>query len=73
MIKQHLALAGIALVAAVVALWAGAPASTVLLVALLLACPVAMIVMMRSMGGDHTGHDHSGDALIRSKRRGDAP
>ncbi|AQZ63100.1 unnamed protein product [[Actinomadura] parvosata subsp. kistnae] len=58
MIKQHLVLAGVAAVVAVVAVWAGAPVSTVLLVVLFLACPVMMIFMMRSMSGDHTGRGH---------------
>ena len=37
--------------------WAGVPASTLLFAAVLLACPVMMMVMMRGMhGGDHAGH-----------------
>lgn len=62
MMKQHLILAGVAAVIAIAAIWAGAPTTTVLFVALLLVCPLMMLIMMRSMGGhdDHTKHDHEG-------------
>jgi len=73
MLKQHFILAAVAAVAAVAAIWAGAPASTVLLITLLLACPVMMLLMMRSMGGDQTGHDHrtSEPERVRRSRKTD--
>lgn len=67
MTKQHLAIFGAAAVLAVGAVWAGAPASTVLVVAILLACPLMMLLMMKSMSGGHAGHDHAG-ATDRSAR-----
>ena len=59
-IKQHrgptAALAGLAVVGA---LWAGVPASTLLLLAFVLACPLMMLTMHG--GGGHGGHGgHSG-------------
>ncbi|MGW4967101.1 hypothetical protein ACWEPL_58625 [Nonomuraea sp. NPDC004186] len=36
-------------------LFAGAPVTTVLLVALVLACPLMMPMTMRSMGGEQAG------------------
>ncbi|MFI7644168.1 DUF2933 domain-containing protein [Nonomuraea sp. NPDC049400] len=57
MMKQHVVLAAVAVAAAVLAVWAGAPVYTVLLAAVFLVCPVIMLWMMRSMGADHTERD----------------
>jgi hypothetical protein len=41
--------------------WVGVPASTLLFGAVLLACPVMMMFMMRGMHGDsHANHRHEG-------------
>ena len=63
MMKQHLILAAVAAVAVIVAVWAGAPASTVLFVVALLGCPLMMLMMMRSMSGHDgdTQHDRQGE------------
>lgn len=37
-------------------IWAGLPASTLLIAALFLACPLMMMVMMRGMHGGSAGH-----------------
>ena len=56
--RQHMMWYGAALIAAVlVALTLGAPASTVLLALVLLACPVMMMFMMSTGHGHGTGHD----------------
>jgi hypothetical protein len=39
--------------------WAGVPASTLLLGAAVLACPIMMITMMRGMHGEQSGHHHT--------------
>jgi len=62
--RQHMMWYGAALIAAVlVALTLGAPASTVLLALVVLACPVMMMFMMGNMHGggprSGTGHDDS--------------
>jgi hypothetical protein len=52
----------IALAVLVVGLvWAGVPAQTLLFAALILVCPLMMLVMMRGMhgGGEHGHDDHS--------------
>lgn len=54
LIKQHkgmaIAIAGLVVLGA---LWAGVPAGTLLLVAVVLACPLMMLTMH---GGGHSGH-----------------
>jgi hypothetical protein len=60
MVKQHLALATVAAAAAIVAVWAGAPPSTVLLMVFLLGCPLMMLLMARSMGS-HPQHVRRGE------------
>lgn len=56
LIKQHRWLAaGVAALAVIGALWAGIPAGTLLLVAVVLACPLMMMTMMHG-GGGHGGH-----------------
>lgn len=57
MLKQHMVLAAVAVVATVLAVWVGAPVNTVLLAVVLLACPVIMLWMMRSMGANHSDRD----------------
>lgn len=57
MAKQHLGLAAVVAVLALVAIWAGAPANTVLLIALVLACPLMMLLMMGSMHDSDSRHD----------------
>jgi len=62
--RQHMMWYGAALIAAVlVALTLGAPASTVLLALVVLACPVMMMFMMGNMHGggprSGTGQDDS--------------
>jgi len=52
-------LAAAAVVGAVL-IAAGAPLASLLPFALLLACPLMMIVMMRSMSGSHSSEDHTG-------------
>jgi hypothetical protein len=42
--------------------WAGVPAQTLLVAALVLACPLMMLVMMRGM---HGAGDHSNDQSHR--------
>lgn len=60
-IKQHRGLtAALAGVAVVGALWAGVPAGTLLVLALVLACPLMMLTMHG--GGGHGGHGgHGGE------------
>jgi hypothetical protein len=49
--------------------WAGVPASTLLVAGVLLACPVMMLVMMRGMHGDNQpGHQ---DNSTRPEQRPD--
>jgi multisubunit Na+/H+ antiporter MnhG subunit len=61
--RQQWGMYAVALAILVVGLvWAGVPASTLLVAGLVLACPVMMFVMMRGMhGGDASGHDTSHD------------
>ncbi len=61
LIKRHRGLVGgIAALAVVGALWAGVPASTLLLLAVVLACPLMMMTMHGGGGhgglGGHGGH-----------------
>ena len=62
MIKRHLTLLLVALGIGGVAVWAGAPINTVLLLGVVLMCPLMMIFMMATMhGGDeHSDHAHAG-------------
>jgi len=57
--RQQWGLYAVALAIAVVGLvWAGVPAATLLIAALILVCPLMMFFMMRGMhGGDMSGHD----------------
>ncbi len=60
--SQHMLWYGVAVVAGVVAaISLGAPASTVLLALVLLACPVMMMFMMGGRGGMGGGHGHGSD------------
>jgi hypothetical protein len=61
--RQQWGLYAMALAILVVGLvWAGVPASTLLVAALVLVCPVMMFVMMGGMhGGDASGHGTSHD------------
>jgi multisubunit Na+/H+ antiporter MnhG subunit len=61
--RQQWGMYAVALAILVVGLvWAGVPASTLLVAGLVLVCPVMMFVMMRGMhGGDASGHDTSHD------------
>ena len=52
-------LAGAALIAAVL-IAIGAPLASLLPFALLLACPLMMVFMMRGMSGSHGREDHTG-------------
>jgi hypothetical protein len=56
--RQQWGLYAVALAVLVVGLvWAGVPASTLLIAGLILVCPLMMFVMMRGMhGGGMTGH-----------------
>jgi DUF2933 family protein len=57
--SQRWGLYAVALAILVVGLvWAGVPASTLLIAALVLVCPLMMLSMH---GGGHTGHDHGVD------------
>lgn len=67
MIKQHLVLAAALAVVAVVAVALGAPVTTVLLVAVLLACPLMMLFMMGGMGH---GSQNENEGHERDKRTG---
>jgi uncharacterized membrane protein len=73
MMRQHAALFVLAAILAVGALWAGASATTILLIVALLGCPVMMLLMMRSMGGQN-GQDsedsHSPQARPKHVERG---
>ncbi len=55
-------------IAFVGALWLGVPASTLVLLAVVLACPLMMIFMMSGM---HGGHDHNGSAHHQADDRDD--
>lgn len=56
--RQPWGMYAIALAVLVVGLvWAGVPAQTLLFAALVLVCPLMMLVMMRGM---HSDHQHSG-------------
>jgi hypothetical protein len=57
--RQQWGLYAVALAILVVGLvWAGVPASTVLIAGLILVCPLTMLFMMRGMhGGDSARHD----------------
>jgi len=48
-------------VAAGVLAVAGVSSATLLTVGVALACPLMMVLMMRSMGGAHARRDHAGD------------
>ena len=63
MTRQQWGLYAVALAILVVGLvWAGLPASTLLVAGLILACPLMMFVMMRGMHrGDTSGHDEPHD------------
>lgn len=71
MMKQHLILAGVAAVIAVATIWAGAPPTTVLIAAFLLACPVMMLMMMRSPHGHDSlaGQGTVGDRCLQQHER----
>ncbi|WP_084965419.1 DUF2933 domain-containing protein [Thermoactinospora rubra] len=69
MVKQHMALAAVAVVIAGVAVAAGAPFGTVLLVVLLLGCPLMMLMMMRGMGGHGTGPSDESDEADEAAQR----
>lgn len=58
MVKQHLQIVAVPAVVALIAVWAGAPVGTVLLVAIVVACPLMMLFMMRSMNGHGTPNAH---------------
>ncbi|MEV4061094.1 DUF2933 domain-containing protein [Nonomuraea dietziae] len=68
MVKQHMALAAVAAVIAIGAIWAGAPPGTVLPAVFLLGCPLMMLLMMRSMKdqGGHARHHHPDGEAKRS-------
>ena len=50
----------VAVAAALLAV-AGVSSATLISVGAALACPLAMVLMMRSMGGAHARPDHAGD------------
>ena len=50
-----------AAVAAVLLGLTGVSSATLLTVGAALACPLAMVLMMRSMGGAHAHQDHAGE------------
>lgn len=57
--RQPWGLYAVAVAVLVVGLvWAGVPAQTLLFAALVLACPLMMLVMMRGMHGGRDEHDH---------------
>ena len=51
-------------VAAALLAVAGVSSATLLTAGAALACPLAMVLMMRSMGGAHAHQDHAGDAQV---------
>jgi len=68
--RQQWGLYAIALALLVVGLvWAGVPASTLLIAALVLVCPLMMFFMMR---GGHGGHGHGQPPEQHDHRRHDA-
>ncbi len=73
--RQQWGLYAIALAVLVVGLvWAGVPASTLLIAALVLACPLMMFFMMRDGHGGHgqsppEPHDHSRHDTDRTDRQ----
>jgi hypothetical protein len=79
--RQQWGLYAVVLAILVVGLvWAGVPASTLLIAALVLVCPVMMFFMMRGMHGndsgsmsghntDHQHHDASKDDELRGSSR----
>ena len=52
----------VAAVAAGLLALAGVSSATLLTVGAALACPLAMVLMMRSMGGAHAHQGHAGDS-----------
>jgi hypothetical protein len=59
---RHLVPCLVAAAAAAVLLGvAGVSSATLLTVGAALACPLVMVLMMRSMGGAHAHRDHAGD------------
>lgn len=73
MTRQHLRLAAVvAVLIAVGALVAGVPLNTVLLVALVLACPL-MMLFMHGMAGHDGGHDRQREHDDERTGRHDTP
>jgi uncharacterized membrane protein len=67
--RQQWGLYAVALAILIVGLvWAGVPASTLLIAGLVLACPLMMFVMMRGMHGSHTS-SHTGQDTIGHEHR----
>jgi hypothetical protein len=67
--NPNLGLYAIAIAIAVVgALWLGVPVGTLVLLAVVLACPLMMIFMMSGM---HGGNDHDGSAHRHADDRDD--
>ncbi len=65
-------LLGAAAIAAALVI-AGAPLAGILPFALLLACPLMMVFMMKSMSGNHDSEDHTGHGCEHDSTRDAAP
>ena len=64
----------VAAVAAAVLISVGAPLASLLAFALLLACPLMMVFMMRGMSGSHSSEDHTGHGCEHDPtRKGEPP
>ena len=72
--RRNYGLYAIALAVIVVgALWAGLPAGSLALLAVIVACPLMMFFMMRGMHGDQGGHgDHGGSGSEHEAHQRDA-
>jgi hypothetical protein len=59
---------------AAVAIALGVPLASLLPFAIVLVCPLMMLVMMRGMGSMHSGEDHTGHGCEHDPtRKADAP
>lgn len=63
----------VAVVVAAVVMAVGAPLASLLPFALLLACPLMMVFMMRGMSGSHGSEDHTGHGCDHDPTRKSEP